>query len=454
MKNLLLLLVAISLFSCQEEAKPNYVLFNGTVENANANSVKIFGNGFDKELAISENGTFADTLKITNNGYYTMRVGRESSPVYLTKGATVGVTINTKEFDESLVYTGNLSKENNYLAAKYLLSEKGMELDKMYSLPEAGFLTEIDKLNDSYKLLLNATEGVSEDFIAKESKELEYAHFNNIENYQEYYRYFVKDNEFAVSGNFYDALKDVDYSDMKAYNSSKAYKSLLETHFYRIANVVKEQEGFSEALAYLQAINDNVPNGNEKDELMTNYLRYGMKADNSLEEVYTLYKTVNPTSENLARLTKRYEQLKTLTPGKTSPTFTYENHKGGETSLADLKGKVVYVDVWATWCAPCKREIPFLKELDKDYHGKKIAFVSISIDEEKNYDAWRTMVTEKELGGYQLMADKDWRSKFVEDYGIKGIPRFLLIDAEGNIINSDAPRPSSTEIREVIDGLI
>jgi len=454
MKNLLLLLVAISLFSCQEEAKPTYVLFNGTVENANAKSVKIIGNEFNKELAISENGTFGDTLKITTDGYYSMRVGRESSPVYLTKGATVGITINAKEFDESLVYTGNLSNENNYLAAKYLLSEKGMELGKMYSLPEEKFLVEITNLNDNYRALLYENKNISEEFSTKESKELEYAHLNNIENYQDYHRYFTKDNEFLVSGSFYDVLKDVDYSDMKAYNSSKAYKSLLETHFYRIANVVKEKENISEALAYLQVINDNVPDGKEKDELMTNYLRYGMKADSSLEEVYSTYKTANPTSENLPRLTKRYELLKTLTPGKVSPTFTYENHKGGETSLADLKGKVVYVDVWATWCAPCKREIPFLKELDKDYHGKNIAFVSISIDEEKNYDAWRTMVTEKELGGYQLMADKDWKSKFVEDYGIKGIPRFLLIDAEGNILNSDAPRPSSPEIREVIDGLI
>jgi len=144
-----------------------------------------------------------------------------------------------------------------------------------------------------------------------------------------------------------------------------------------------------------------------------------------------------------------------LPKGSKSPTFdNYENHKGGTTSLSDLKGKYVYVDVWATWCGPCKREIPFLLELDKDYHGKEIAFVSISIDEEKNYEAWRTMVTEKELGGYQLIADNDWRSKFVEDYGIKGIPRFLLIDAEGNIINSDAPRPSSKKIRETLDGLL
>ena len=64
------------------------------------------------------------------------------------------------------------------------------------------------------------------------------------------------------------------------------------------------------------------------------------------------------------------------------------------------------------------------------------------------------MVSDKDLGGIQLMADNDWKSKFIMEYGIKGIPRFILIDTNGNIINSDAPRPSNSELREVLDGLL
>ncbi len=454
MKNLLLLFITISLFSCDKEIKPTYVLFNGTIENNSAKAVKILGNGFEKTLTISENGTFSDTLTIVNDGFYSMRIGRESSPVYLTKGASVTVTLNAKEFDESLVYSGGVASENNYLAAKYLLSEKGMAIDKMYSLGENEFLTEINNLNSTYSSLLSSTKELSPEFISKETKELKYAHINNLENYQEYNRYFSKNNDFVVSENYYDSIKDFNYSDLEAYNSSNAYKGLVETHFYRIAKINQAKDGDSESLSYLNVVNTSYPDGKEKDELMTNFLRYGMKADKSLEEVYATYKKANPTSENLSKLTERYNLLKTLTPGKASPTFTYENHKGDEISLEDLKGKVVYVDVWATWCGPCKREIPFLKQLDEDYHGKDVAFVSISIDEKKDYEAWRTMVTEKELGGYQLMADNDWKSKFVADYGIRGIPRFILIDTEGNIINSDAPRPSSSKIRETLDGLL
>jgi thiol-disulfide isomerase/thioredoxin len=141
-----------------------------------------------------------------------------------------------------------------------------------------------------------------------------------------------------------------------------------------------------------------------------------------------------------------------LPKGAPSPTFDkYENHKGGTTSLSDLKGKYVYVDVWATWCGPCKREIPFLKEVEKKYHGKNIEFVSTSIDVAKDLNAWLEMVKEKELGGIQLFADNDWKSDFVTGYKIKGIPRFILIDPNGNIVNASAPRPSSEKLIELFN---
>ncbi|WP_196889911.1 TlpA family protein disulfide reductase [Aureivirga sp. CE67] len=133
-----------------------------------------------------------------------------------------------------------------------------------------------------------------------------------------------------------------------------------------------------------------------------------------------------------------------LTKGKPSPKFeNYENYKGGTVSLDDLKGKYVYIDVWATWCGPCKREIPHLKDLEKDFHNKNIEFVSISVDKKNNHEKWKNMVKSKELSGLQLFADNDFNSKFMREYGINSIPRFILLDPEGNIVDSNAPRPSN-----------
>ena len=148
---------------------------------------------------------------------------------------------------------------------------------------------------------------------------------------------------------------------------------------------------------------------------------------------------------------KNYTKLY-LGKGKASPKFIdYENFKGGTTSLDDLKGKYVYIDVWATWCQPCKAEIPYLQKIEKEYHNKNIVFVSVSLDEKRSYETWKSMVKDKDLGGIQLYAKGD--KSFATAYRVRSIPRFILIDAEGNIINANAPRPSSPELPKLLNSL-
>lgn len=160
--------------------------------------------------------------------------------------------------------------------------------------------------------------------------------------------------------------------------------------------------------------------------------------------------------ESLIGLTKYYEQVQESNKmnNSPSPSFDYLNYAGGNTKLEDFKGKYVYIDVWATWCGPCRQEIPFLKKAEEKYHDKNIAFISISIDKLKDQEKWKAMVKEKELSGVQLFADNDWNSKFVQEYKITGIPRFILIDPKGNIVKADAARPSSDELIKELDSLL
>lgn len=144
---------------------------------------------------------------------------------------------------------------------------------------------------------------------------------------------------------------------------------------------------------------------------------------------------------------KMHELAIKFAKGAPSPKFVdYENYNGGTNSLDDYKGKYVYLDIWATWCGPCKAEIPYLKNLEKEFHDRNIAFISISVDKPQAYDAWRTMVEEEALTGIQLFADNNFESEFIMEYGINAIPRFILIDPEGNIVSANAKRPSNPEI--------
>lgn len=170
-----------------------------------------------------------------------------------------------------------------------------------------------------------------------------------------------------------------------------------------------------------------------------------------LPGVYKKYKE----KADAAKLERAVQNVELNKMDKTvSPSFSYRNFKGGKSKLEDFKGKFVFIDIWATWCGPCMREIPFLQKLEEKYKDKNIVFVSISIDKQNDIDKWKAVVKEKNLGGVQLLADYDWNSTFVKAFGVKSIPRFILIDPNGVVVHAVADRPSNLELAKELDGLL
>jgi thiol-disulfide isomerase/thioredoxin len=107
--------------------------------------------------------------------------------------------------------------------------------------------------------------------------------------------------------------------------------------------------------------------------------------------------------------------------------------------LSDYKGKVMYVDVWATWCAPCRKETPVFKTLSKKYTN--ISFIAISVDEKKA--TWESFLRCRDH--YNVIALWSSEPGMQRNWAITGIPRFILIDEGFNIISANAPRPSETD---------
>ena len=140
-------------------------------------------------------------------------------------------------------------------------------------------------------------------------------------------------------------------------------------------------------------------------------------------------------------------QVKT---GDAAADFSFSTPDGEKYTMASFAGKVVYIDVWATWCPPCRAEIPHMQKLEKSYEGKKVAFVSISIDKDKT--AWDKWQKDKTMTGVQLYAPQEQVRSFAQSYGINTIPRFILVGKDGKVIDDNAPRPSDVkEITELID---
>ncbi len=448
MKRLLALCITITLFACKEEPKIDYALFSGKIENP-ANKVVTIFNGREKvkEITLNEEGTFADTLKV-ETGYYTLSHGRESSAIYLSPGDNIKMSLNTKEFDETISYSGEGSENSNFLASKYLADEKAnLDVVKVFSMEEADFLAKMEEIKSSKLELLNNTENLDNEFKALEKKNIEYEYYADLLNYKSYHSYYAKKADLKPSEDFMKLFDSVDFNNKKDYEMLDNYKRLLQAHY---SNKISDSDNPSEVF---ENINNNTFPALKED--LANRLRYNIAPNNEHNEAYYNGLIAMSTDEKYKEdITTKYNKVKKLAKGMPSPEFVeYENHKGGTTSLEDLKGKYVYVDVWATWCGPCIREIPSLKEVEKQFHGKNIAFVSTSIDKASAHNTWVQMVKDKELGGIQLMADKDWNSKFVQEYAIEGIPRFILIDPDGNIVSADAPRPSNPNLVEMFNEL-
>ncbi|MCO4294560.1 TlpA family protein disulfide reductase [Solitalea sp. MAHUQ-68] len=134
--------------------------------------------------------------------------------------------------------------------------------------------------------------------------------------------------------------------------------------------------------------------------------------------------------------------------GGTGKNFSFPDKDGKMVSFNDFKGKVVLVDVWATWCGPCKQELPYLKQLEEELHDKDIAFVSVTMDAEKDKDKWLTMINDMKMGGIQLFGGP--QNELLDFYQIKTIPRFMVFDREGKIVNANSARPSQPELKELL----
>lgn len=173
-----------------------------------------------------------------------------------------------------------------------------------------------------------------------------------------------------------------------------------------------------------------------------------------LDSIYHVFMSGATNQMLISAVKDVYTRRKKLLKGAPSPAFDFADTEGKKVSLQSLRGKYVYIDLWATWCGPCKAEIPYLKKIEEKFHTKNIAFVSISIDELKDKQKWLDFVKKEQLTGIQLMADKAWETEFVKDYTITGIPHFILLGPKGEIIESNAKRPSDPELQVQLEGLL
>lgn len=386
---------------------------------------------WSQKITVNKDGSFEFSFDLKKPGYYS--VGRNT--LYLTPGDDMEVNLGTSQ--PKSWFKGKGEEANNYL--------KGRLFPKAGSFMEAGRNVK-ENFEQTKKLIdgmaqkrieeLKALNNVSKEFREMEMMRIKADLANSYMAYL-WYSDLLKDcktreegekiaNEFNKSIREYinPLLKEISAKDK--YLEVAVVRDVLLSCYDMDASIFdfpKSQR--------LTELNDAYVTGERMDEEMTKSL---------YDELYAFgskLKNADFKQAFLGRLEKRAK----LMEGRPAIDFVVVNMDGKKGKLSDYKGKVLFVDFWATWCMPCLGEMPYFNELSKQFPN--IQFVGISLDD--NTEVWLN----------KLKGDAD-HGKVLElfstdplvrtGWDITGIPRFLLIDKDFNIISASAPRPSEKDV--------
>ena len=453
MKKLISIYVFILIFPGCERSDNTHIIFSGNIKNNDEKIVKVtnYNSAVNVEIPIDSAGDFSGLILVEKDGYYFFQIGRSYTSVRFKKGKNVFVNLDAKDFFKTLSYSGDVQIENNYNVEKAKLrSEQVGDPKDYFVVPLRDFLPKIEKTRDTlYNLLRYSNLSDSDKEIEKDVIYYEYLQAYN--NYQKFYSYHKNVNA-ELPSDYYNPIINMDIDNDIMFRYSRAYRNLIIENFRLLSKKELVNNPDANIIEFVTNQIKDIKSTDIREQYASMLIRQ-MKEDNiNIDRDYNLIMELLSTQRMKNKLTQRFHSAKSTKAGHASVEFNYENFDGGMTSLKDLKGKVLYIDVWATWCGPCIREFPYLKKLIEDYKDKDIEFVSISIDSKNQYDKWRKMVADKNIGGFQLYDAEGLSSSFMRAFSVGLIPRFMMLDAEGKIITARAPRPSSEEVRKFIDG--
>jgi peroxiredoxin len=182
-----------------------------------------------------------------------------------------------------------------------------------------------------------------------------------------------------------------------------------------------------------------------RDQAMYQLLSYEAVAGNpaAVLAAYPTFRAQNRDSVLGREMRQLVRRQSALQVGQPAPGFSLLDESGKKLSLSDFKGKVVYLDFWASWCGPCLAETPAGATLKKTFAGREVAFVYVSID--RNPEAWRKAVAAHSLAGassVHLLDLPGGPDSAAEAYLAHAIPSYWIIGRDGRIRSAHAPRPS------------
>ncbi|KQB99381.1 TlpA disulfide reductase family protein [Pedobacter sp. Hv1] len=380
-------------------------------------------------------GRFRIQLKLTKPNYY--RLGRNI--LYLSPGDDLEVMVDYRDPNKA-TFKGKGASANSYL--KNTPFPKGGSFiaagEHVKETPEATCLA-IESLARLREKELAATPQITPEFRRLETARIKADLINSYMNGGFYSTYKLKLKDEAGK-EFLAKYQKVIEPKVKLLSKNFTDASLLQLVVYRdIADEVIKEGGKP---ADIQQIKDF--------DIVSALVRKMQKeSDKQLLANFKTEIAVLKTPSYQAAANQMLSYLMAFGKGDQAVDFMVLTDAGNKVNLSSLKGKVIYVDLWATWCGPCMQEMPAYEKLKQKYASQPdVAFVSLSIDDSEAL--WKESLTQRKTEGYQWLIN---RSK-LQAYNIVTIPRSLLIDKNFKMVDMNAPMPSQPAAIKAIDELL
>lgn len=418
------------------------------VKNPVASTVVLVYNMSINEFPLTDDGKATADIEGIDALYAKVYYGEKFKNIYLQSGDEMTVAFDASDFDNTFSVKGGNEKAVDYLNKIQLT---GLP-DDAYKQPWQQFKKTVENKMASMKRLLKARKFADEDKFKKmEEGRITYFYANAMLMYPVSHLYLTQDTTMVLGDDYYSALREYVREDDDLVDIDEYRNYMIETSHVLDEDNRDVRQYYQKVVAEMNYIGEHFENEKVRETLIHHvaftYVE-GNGTDNitDLKNVYYSYVSSPRLNDIFKKACAKWAKDAV---GRPSPDFKGVDINGKEMSLRDFRGKYVYIDIWATWCGPCQKELPYLKELEKKYEGRNIHFVGLSIDQDKA--KWEARVKSGALSGVQLHIGTG--SQFQADYRISGIPRFILLDPNGRIINSVMTRPSSDNTVKILDSL-
>ena len=431
-----------------KEGMDKEVVLNVKVESPVAPEVVVVLHNEILTYELDEEGGAEILLSGIDAAYLRLFHGRDYLRLYVEGGDDAMVAFKGGRMNSTYTFEGEKAPVVKYLNTVSLVALP----DEDYALDFDEYRSRIEQKEKDALRLLNANElSAIGDFDKMEQGRIRYSYGAALMMYPVGHMLMAHDMTYSPDEDYYAAIRDYVVED-ELWVSLDEYRSFMTEAMHLMDEPNRMvREIFPKTVSQMKYAADNIKSSRIREILIhhiaTTYVdNFGVK---NITEIENLYYTYVRNEAMLASMKDKIARWDQSLPGKMSPDFKAQDINGTEYTLADFRGKYVYIDMWATWCGPCKRELPYLKTLEKEFEDAQIVFIGLSIDKDKQ--AWEKMVGSGEMTGVQLYLGT--QSKFQEAYRIEAIPHFILLDKDGRIIDNDMTRPSEDATAQTLRNL-